>query len=134
MENNNPNIQFTDSNQQVQSTKNGAKSLQRILLVVLLVLAVFLVIPDNPAFVFLNFAIPAVLTLLLAVTFFSSKSYKAVRATGNAFKIIVHVIVSVILLIITAVVSWVVVVFVGLSNGSYQMSTYGTPIHRPKVK
>ena len=85
-------------------------------------------------YMILNWVLPALLLLLVAITLFSSQGYKNVRLAGSAFKTVVDTIIRIFLIILTAVVSWVVLAFIGFSNGSYSMSTYGTPIYRPKTK
>ena len=122
MENNNPNIQLTDNDQKIQSISNGTKYTQkRILIIILVVMLCCLLIPDNPIYAFFNAAIPAFLAILLQITFFSSESYKAVTAAGNTFKNFVYAIVCVILVIITAVVSWFALFWVGIYNNSYNL-------------
>jgi len=110
-----------NNNQKIQSTNNGTKSTQRILIIVLVVMLCFLLIPDNPTYVFFNVAIPAILALLLQINFFSSKSYKAVVATRNTFKTFVYAIIGLILVIFTFVFSWVALVWVGIYNNSYSL-------------
>lgn len=81
-----------------------------------------------------NWILPALLVLLVGITLFSSQGYKNVQITGSTLKKVFDFIFRLILIAITAIVSWIVLVFIGFSNGSYSMSTYGTPIHRPRIK
>lgn len=83
----------------------------------------------------LNLRLPVATALLLAIWLFSMKSYKNSQLTGSTFKKIFNVFFRLILVIVTAIISWMVLVFIGFGAGVYSMmSTYGTPIHRPRIR
>lgn len=85
-------------------------------------------------YVIINFGIPIVLLFFVAKYLFFSENYKRIRLVGTLFQKIFQFFIRFIAVILTAIISWIVLVFVGFSIGAYQMSTYGTPIHRPRIK
>lgn len=85
-------------------------------------------------YVFINFAIPIVLLIFMVKLLFFSENYKKIRLTGTTFKKIYSFVLRFLAVILTALISWIILVMIGFSTGIYSMSTYGTPIYRPKVK
>lgn len=85
-------------------------------------------------YVIINFGIPIVLLFFVAKYLFFSENYKRIKLVGTLFQKIFQFTVRLIAVVLTTIISWIVLVFIGLSTGVYSMSTYGTPIHRPRIK
>ncbi len=83
----------------------------------------------------INFIVPAIIIFYLGRYLFTSPNYKKARLTGSTAHKIFAFLTRLIALVFTALVSWVVLLFVGVTSGAYKIgSTYGTPIFRPKVR
>jgi len=82
----------------------------------------------------LNWILPLITTWMVMSFLFSSESYKKTRLQSSKANKIADYIIRIVLTVFTAIISWVVLVFVGFSSGTYSSSTYGTPIHRPKAR
>ena len=99
-----------------------------------------LIFPEFPAcviegaYMVLNWVIPILLLFLMGFSLFSSEKFKEIWAGENVIKKVFSVIGRSILVAITAFISWIVLAYIGFANGSYQSSTYGTPIYRPLIK
>jgi hypothetical protein len=82
----------------------------------------------------LNWVLPVLAAALIAMLFFAPRNFKKNRREKSIVIKILANLGGIILIALTAIISWVVVTFMGFVNGTYVSSTYGTPIYRPQVK
>jgi hypothetical protein len=82
----------------------------------------------------LNWILPFITTWMVMSFLFSPKSYKKTRLQSSKNNKTADYSIRIVLTVFTAIISWVVLVYIGFSSGTYSSSTYGTPIHRPKTR
>lgn len=97
-------------------------------------------------YIYINYIAPiAVLFFVgffLGKGLFFSENYKKIRITGSLpqkiFQFTIRLIAVALTAIILAIMSVIVLIFVGLGAGIYSVPslqpTYGTPVYRPKIK